>query len=367
MIRILSYLISRGLSVIPFFRFSPRVLQFPITGRCNSACMTCSVPSRAPNVNMTAERVREIMQNDLFKKLTAIGINGGEPTLVPELPEIVEELLRLPKLTSIHMISNGMLTDRLLNVTRDIQLKCQSRKVMFSLSLSLDGVGAVYRECRGVRAFKQVLTSIERIMESPEVYCDKFSVGCTVSKYNVNYLSELDAFCSEKNIPVFYRVAVPNRRIHNLHYADGFSVLSSEADRHAAMEFFFGKVVDKTDRNWKQKVTYYVIFRYLENKGHVRLADCFWKWRDATVDESGKIYYCATQSKCLGTLDASNASAIFHSKENRKYRKDLVEKHCSSCIHYAFFPSLRGALSFVLFFAHLALFPSRYRLMRRFL
>ncbi|QHI68067.1 radical SAM protein [Tichowtungia aerotolerans] len=365
MIRFFRLLMGRVLSLIPGVRLYPRILQFPITGKCNSACMTCSVPSRAPNVEMTAERVREILKNDLFKKVESVGINGGEPTLVPELPEVVAELLRLPKLKAIHMISNGSLTDRLLSVIQKIRALCEERRIVFSLSLSLDGVGPVYRACRGIPAFDQVISSIDQILAFPNKYCHQFSVGCTVSRYNADFLAELDTFCVERGIPVFYRLAVPNRRIHNLHYSDEFSVLSSDAARQSAMEFFFGKVIDKTDRNWQQKFTYYSIYRYLEQKGHVRLADCFWQWRDATVDESGKIYYCATQSKSLGLLDSSNAAKLFHSKENRQYRKELIEEHCQHCIHYAFAPTIKGAFSFLLFFVHLLVFPSRYRFFRR--
>jgi MoaA/NifB/PqqE/SkfB family radical SAM enzyme len=314
---------------------------------------------------MDAARVREILNNDLFRKLESVGINGGEPSLVKELPEIIDELLKLKHLKSIHMISNGTLTDRLLHVTESIQARCRTRKVHFSLSVSLDGVGPVYHACRGMMAFDQVLSSIERILAEPGRYCDSFGAGCTVSKYNVHYLTELDAFCRERAIPVFYRLAVANRRIHNLHYAGEFSVLSSDDDRQAAMEFFFGKVVDKEDRNWKQKFTYYAIFKYLESGGHVRMADCFWQWRDATVDEMGKLYYCATQSKCLGTLNENNASGIFHSEENRAYRRQLVDQYCQHCIHYAFSPTIKGAFSFVCFVIHLILFPQRYRWLRR--
>lgn len=356
---------GRLLSFVPGVKLYPRVLQFPITGKCNSACMTCSVPARAPNIDMTASRVREILQNDLFRKLEAVGINGGEPTLVKELPEIVDELLKLPKLKAIHMISNGTLSDRLLHVTEKIQAHCRAHNVCFSLSLSFDGVGPVYHACRGIASFDEVLSSIERILAEPKKYCDSFSAGCTVSKYNVNHLTELDSFCRSQGIPVFYRLAVANRRIHNLHYAGEFSVLSSEADRQAAMEFFFGKTVDRSNRNWKQKFTYYSIFKYLKSGGHLRLADCFWQWRDATIDESGKIYYCATQSKCLGTLSGSNASEIFHSKENRNYRLQLVEQYCQHCIHYAFSPTIKGVFSFFFFYLRLFLFPHRYRWMRR--
>ena len=315
MSQLLLNLIDRLLSFIPGARLYPRVLQFPITGRCNSKCRTCSVPEQAPDVDMTVERVREIMKNDLFKKLSAIGINGGEPSLVRELPSIIDELLLLPKLESIHMITNGMLTERILEMTKKINESCMTKGVLFSLSVSLDGIEEIYRACRGISNFDQTIATIRTVVDSPRMYCSSFSAGCTVSKYNVDHLAANDAYCAEYGIPVFYRLAVPNRRIHNQGYSDDFSVLTDDADRRTAMEFFFGKIVDRANRDWKQKFTYYAIFKYLEGEGHVRLADCFWKWRDVTIDELGNIYYCATESKCLGMLDGENAKEIFHSKK----------------------------------------------------
>lgn len=364
--QIFTLLWDRLISFVPGVEPLPRVLQFPITGRCNSKCGTCSVPELAPDVDMTVERVREIMQNDFFRKIQSIGINGGEPSLVKELPEIIDELLNLPQLKAIHMITNGMLTERILEITKAIHTSCKSNGVHFSLSVSLDGIDEIYWACRGVSSFTKTIETIQTVVDNPGVYCSSFSAGCTVSKYNVDYLQANDAYCVEHGIPIFYRLAVPNRRIHNLGYSDDFSVLTDEGNRRSAMEFFFGKVVDKSDRNWKEKFTYYAIFRYLEKEGHVRLADCFWKWRDVTIDELGNIYYCATESKKLGTLDSSNAKSIVHAKENLNYRKELVRDHCQHCIHYAFAPSIRGAFSFIRFFAHLVLFPERYRLARRF-
>ncbi|NNJ71532.1 MAG: radical SAM protein [Kiritimatiellales bacterium] len=366
MMQLITLILDKLLALFPGLQPYPRVLQFPITGRCNSKCGTCSVPELAPDVDMTIERVRQIMQNDLFKKLQAIGINGGEPSLVKELPAIIAELLCLPKLKSIHMITNGMLTERILEITKEINESCKAKGVHFSLSVSLDGIEEVYWACRGVSSFSKTIDTIKTVVENPGTYCSSFSAGCTVSKYNVDHLAANDAYCAEYNIPIFYRLAVPNRRIYNMGYSDDFSVLTDDADRRTAMEFFFGKIVDRRCRDWKQKFTYYAIFKYLEGKGHVRLADCFWKWRDATVDELGNIYYCATESKCLGTLDGSNATEIFHSKENLDYRKELIKEHCEHCIHYAFFPSIKGAFSFLFFFLHLVLFPARYQMGRRF-
>ena len=363
--QIITLVSDKLLSLIPGVEPLPRVLQFPITGRCNSKCGTCSVPELAPDVDMTVERVREIMQNNLFRKLEAIGINGGEPSLVRELPDIIKELVKLPRLKSIHMITNGMLTDHILELTQQINEVCMEKEIHFSLSVSLDGIEEIYWACRGVSSFEKTISTIKSVVAAPGVYCSSFSAGCTVSKYNVDHLAANDAYCKEFGIPVFYRLAVPNRRIYNMGYSDDFSVLTDKSDCQTAMEFFFGKVVDRNDRDWKQKFTYYAIFKYLQGSGHVRLADCFWKWRDATIDEEVNIYYCATESKSLGNLNGNNAKEIFHSKENLAYRAELIEEHCQHCIHYAFFPNVRGALSFILFFINLVLFPVRFRLLGR--
>jgi len=365
MLRIVSTILQRLISLIPGVKPLPRVLQFPVTGRCNSKCTTCSVPELAPDVDMTVVRVNEIMQNRLFRKVESIGINGGEPSLVKELPEIIRELLKLPRLKAIHMITNGMLTERILEITRAMNEACNARGVTFNLSVSLDGIEEIYWACRGVSSFAKTMDTIKSIVAAPGVYCSTFSAGCTVSKYNVHYLRANEAYCKLYNIPIFYRLAVPNRRIHNLGYADDFSVLTSEDTLQAATEFFFGKVMDRQDRNWIQKFTYYAIYRYLMAGGHLRLADCYWKWRDATIDELGNLYYCATESKPLGTLDDSNARSIFFSKENLDYRRKLIEEHCNHCIHYAFAPTIKGAFSFVFFFIHLLIFPGRYRLSGR--
>ncbi|VGO15594.1 hypothetical protein PDESU_04179 [Pontiella desulfatans] len=362
--QLLYLLIDKFLALLPGVQPYPRVLQFPITGRCNSKCGTCSVPELAPDVDMTVERVREIMKNDLFKNLQAIGINGGEPSLVKELPLIIDELLLLPRLRSIHMITNGMLTGRILEITKTMYEACRSKGVRFELSISLDGIEEVYWACRGVSSFAKTMATIKTVVEHPGVYCNSFTAGCTVSRYNVDHLTANDTYCAENGIPITYRLAVPNRRIHNLGYTDDFSVLVDENHRQTALEFFFGKVVDGNG-SWRQRFTYYAIFKYLEAKGHRRLADCFWKWRDATVDEEGNIYYCATESKCLGKLDGSNAKAIFHSRESLQYRKELISENCQHCIHYAFFPTIGGALDFLGFILRRLSFPGSYRLMRR--
>ena len=266
----------------------------------------------------------------------------------------------------MNVITNGLCAEKLLDLAKHITTQCKQCGVTFALSVSLDGVGPVNDLCRGVKgSFVKTTDTIMGIMAKPGEYCDSLSVGCTVSQYNVDHLVELDAFCQDRDIPVFYRLAVANRRIHTLESSDGFSVLSDESARQSAMEFFFGRIMDREDRDISRKLAYYAIFRYLDSHGTDRQARCTWQWRDATIDEGGNLYYCATQSKCLGRLNGENGKSMFFDSDNLAYRKHLVGERCGECIHYAFIPTLRGAGGLLWFIGRWLILPLQYRVLRK--
>ncbi|VGO15603.1 hypothetical protein PDESU_04188 [Pontiella desulfatans] len=363
---VVKYAADRLCGLMPGMKVYPRVLQFPVTSRCNSLCKSCNIPSEGSKIDMSVELLRKLVRDPLLKKTESVGINGGEPSLMRNLPELVGILLELPRIRSFTLITNGLLSDRVLEQSKAIVSQCRERGVRFSLSVSLDGVGEIHDECRGIpHGFGRTVETIDRVLAERSSYCDAFSVGCTVSKANVDHLVELDEFCRAKAYPVFYRLAVGNRRIFTDSCEMDFSVLADENALQSAQEFFYGKIIDRSNRNWREKLVYFMILEYLLSKGTVRLANCFWAWRDATIDESGKLYYCATQSESIGQLDGRNGRSLFFARDNQRYRKRLCAGHCSSCIHYAFMPTPGGLFRFALFAGRWVAFSRLYKAMRR--
>ena len=71
-------------------RVKPRVLLMPV------------------KVDIDVSKLKEILMDPFFSKLKAVGINGGEITLMKNVDEIVSTVLLLKNIEYIHFISNGL-------------------------------------------------------------------------------------------------------------------------------------------------------------------------------------------------------------------------------------------------------------------
>ena len=82
----------------PPYRPSPRRIIIDITTDCNLGCVDCNrscAPSQAPSgEHMTADQIRRFVAQsiDQRRRWDAILIEGGEPTLHPQFPEVVNIL-----------------------------------------------------------------------------------------------------------------------------------------------------------------------------------------------------------------------------------------------------------------------------------
>ncbi|NLF44279.1 MAG: radical SAM protein [Bacteroidales bacterium] len=181
----------------------PKVLQLPITNKCNCRCVMCNIWKNKNTIEFSLDEFAKFLKDPIFKKIESVGINGGEPSLLPNLPDYVDSILTLPKLKHVNIISNGLLSKRFLFVVEEIYKRCKKNKVTFHLSFSLDGVGNIHNTIRGIpNAFEKVVSTIDAVKSNKLKYCDDFNIGCTIVNQNVNNLVELEAFAKAKEYPI---------------------------------------------------------------------------------------------------------------------------------------------------------------------
>lgn len=348
MIKYLFGLLKGQLADYLGIRRKPQILQIPITNRCNSKCVTCNVwKNNSTHIDLNPNSLRKIFLDEYFQNVTSVGLNGGEFTLYKDFDEIVDVVLSLPNLKFVSLISNGLLPDRLFNRLRTIYPKFVGKGVQLAITLSIDGIGKVQNQVRGVGvAWDRSKKSIEYIIEHKNELCDIVNVGCTISKYNVFYLAEVDSYLSYLGIPVEYHLAVPNKRIGTFENSD-YSVLKSDRARLMAIEFFYRKYIDPKEPKEK-KIRYYMQMDYLKSYGTHRLASCSFLCRDLTIDESCNLYLCATASDSIGNLLDATPKEIFHSKQYKDAITKL-RKECHSCVHYVWYPSFTGFINYYVF------------------
>ena len=309
----------------------PRVLQFPITNKCNSRCVMCNVTSWQLKEEIDIEKFKKIWNDPLFKHIEAVGINGGEPFLCKNLIEIIEIIAQANHVKSINIISNGFLTNVITDKLKIIYNICKKNDVKFFISFSLDGYGQIHNSVRGIPgAFKKAISTIREIRDHRDEYCDGYDVGCTVVKQNIDYLTQLDVFCQEENIPIKYRLGIDNARIHNQSIYSNYSIFTNTENRQSAAEFFYKLIFKSTTIEDKYK--YWAIYDYLIGHENRKLG-CDWHDNGMTLDGEFNIYYCAVRSPKISNLQEESGEKSYFAPSNLKIRDEIMCHECEKCIH----------------------------------
>lgn len=317
----------------------PKVIQLPITYNCNSRCVMCNIWQMDHSNEANVDEFARFMEDSIFKKVEAVGINGGEPSLVKNLPVYANEILKLPKLKSLNIISHGFGTKPLLRAVEEIYKNCKQKGVAFHVAISLDGVSEVHNLVRGrKKVFEKTIATIDEIIKNQIKYCDSYDIGCTVVSQNIDYLIELDTYAKSKNYFIKYRLGIENKRIESDKLKDQYSVLYSPL-RQSAKEFFHFQLAKSS--NLVDSFKYYSIFYWLTNEPTKRLLGCTWKDEGITLDSRGELYYCAVASDSIGSLRNDKGESVFFKDANIGYRKSIVN-NCDKCIHdYSGKPELK--------------------------
>lgn len=327
-------------------RRRPKTIQLPITSACNSKCKTCNVWKIAPcdRVNIDKSRLERILQDPYLNAVESVGINGGEPFLHPGLVDVFCSICSLPKLKRVYLITNGLMTELILDRLEAMHKIAKAYGVGIILTISYDGIGNVYSEVRGVpNGYKKVLETVRAIAEERDKFCDSLSLGITVSNHNIDYIAEIESSVDDLDISADYHLAVPNRRIGTESDYDCYSVLCNDRNARLATQFFFGQF--KYAKNLKDKIKYFQIYHYLASGGRDRISSCQYRFRDITIDESCNLYFCAKESCDLGSIESGIKDIVFSDAGRAEQRR--ICSTCSGCGHYIGVPTIRGMLKFV--------------------
>ena len=334
------FLIAKALRFLQTSSFSridgskkkyPKVIQLPITYNCNAKCVMCNIWQMDHSGEATVEEFAKFMQDDIFKEVEAVGINGGEPSLVPNLYEYAEEILKLPSLKHLNIISHGFSPKPLFKNVEKIYASCKEKGIDFHISISLDGVAEIHNIVRGIQnVFEKTTSTIDEIIANQHKYCDSYDIGCTIVKQNIDYLIELDTYAKSKDYNIKYRLGIDNKRIESDKLRDQYSVIYSPL-RQSAKEFFHYKI--SQTKNLENKFKYYSIFTWLNSAKPRRLLGCVWKDEGITLDARGELYYCAVASDSIGSLRKEKGEKIFFDDKNIDYRKSIITASCDGCIH----------------------------------
>jgi MoaA/NifB/PqqE/SkfB family radical SAM enzyme len=329
------YNILRHFRVLP-----PRQLQINVTYRCNARCTMCNIWQMPERDELDVPGFSRLLDDPLFHPIERLTLAGGEPSLRRDLTALTELFMdRMPHLASLTLVTNGLAVERILADSEALLALCSERGIRFNVSVSLDGVGMIHDEMRGVPgAFDRVercLMGLKELQVSAQV---PFWLGasCVITRKNLYHLRELQDWCQERGIELgFQLVGFHETYVANIEQRGDLDF--DEADR----DYLFGFLQElASDRSPSNFLAYYwndMLAMYRD--GHTRQTPCPFAIDSFVIDAYGDMYYCLSERKignCLARMQEDPAlsqpcSAIYYDPDNLAFREELTRTACQRC------------------------------------
>jgi MoaA/NifB/PqqE/SkfB family radical SAM enzyme len=145
----------------------PTKLMFVVTKRCHSRCVYCDiwkakdVPG-ALDAELSLDEIQSLASANPFFQW--IDFTGGEPTDRPDFVEVVQTFdAHCPDLLLVHFPTNGLATDRIVRMARQLNERVRARLVV---TVSIDGPPEINDRLRGVpRDFAHAVATFGALRE----------------------------------------------------------------------------------------------------------------------------------------------------------------------------------------------------------
>jgi MoaA/NifB/PqqE/SkfB family radical SAM enzyme len=286
----------------------------------------CNIWQRKRDKEISPEELRLILTDPLFSEIQSVGINGGEPTLRSDLPDIGQVLVEsLPKLRGMSIITNALRPRQVIERIMALAQVAEAANISFSVNVSLDGIGEDHDRNRGVMGNFAAAVEVIAALKQSRV---PVKIGCTLTPLNCYGADDVLLWCEQNDIQSWeFRLAVDIKRVYNEGYSQR-NPFTPEQRFHLIMFF------DKLAHNQRIDASHRRFYRSLVGQlafGLPRQAGCDWQSQGVTLDAQGNISYCSVQSPILGSALERSAWQIY--REGLSERRRIIRKHCDNCQH----------------------------------
>lgn len=177
--------------LVNLVRGRPVMAVYEINLQCNSRCGYCDLPLNEGRYEMTRDEIRRVFAGLYATGLRYVFVQGGEPTLRKDLPEVLDDLSAMG--FGLCVVTNGT------RLTDDLVARMAAAGA--SISVSLDTLDRDrYKRIRGADQLLRVQAGIERLANYPH---PKF-ITCIVSEQNRGDATDVARFARERGFaPIF--------------------------------------------------------------------------------------------------------------------------------------------------------------------
>jgi MoaA/NifB/PqqE/SkfB family radical SAM enzyme len=289
------------------------------------------------NKEFSLDEIKCIFNDKLIRNnLEVINITGGEPTLRPDLTEIIRIITKnCIRLSRIDISTNGVNTSQIVDQIERILALLLPINIKLTASISLDGIGEIHEQVRGAPdIFSNIESSIRELKELMLIY-PFFSLGInmTVSKLNYFAIEEMQEFALKKGVGINFTLAASSEiGVESKHVRKEFEMNQEEKD----------KVVLSLERLLESKMIdpQYAKFLFIWLKTGKRYGGCaFRRGKAVLVEPGGEVYLCGNfrESRIANILEGPLVE--MWGKAGNKL-KGLSER-CLTCVSNCYMDEVR--------------------------
>ena len=316
-------------SKIPFYTI------FYVTSRCNARCAHCFnwrlVDSSSQRKELTLEEIEKIAKN--WGDILILNLTGGEPYLREDLAEIVGLFKKYTGVEIIAIPSNGFLTDKILEMVKNLLKKFPD--LYFRFAFSIDGIGEKHDEIRGVPGgFEKVIKTVKEVKKLKKEY-KNFSIftnSCFMQLNQDNFLDVLKYIKENLDVDtmsVTYirgdaKLNEAKKNLYNEKYQEAINYVSklnrSNFKNHPLSNFIWN-------------ITAFTREKVLENlKINKRNFECYAIRKMIVLEDTGEVKICEMLPTSLGNLrnnDYDIKKIVLSDFAQSEYKK--IKNHNCNC------------------------------------
>ena len=299
-----------------------------VTYHCNSRCVMCNIWKEDYSDGVLASRLvtldeyRTLFSDpQYFSQLREVGITGGEPFLRPDMDEIVRFFLKTFPGLSMGITTNAfttkLITDAVGRILDGHDLAAHGQSL--GISLSIDGVGEVHDEIRGVPgAYDRVLETLESLKKNfPQLH---YGLSLTLLDSNYEQVWPVYQVAKERGVALSFRFAQTSGSFYlNDEMAfqwteDILQNVESQVERiHAESDqldnFFYNNMV-----NYQAQPR--------------ELMPCYSGRHSFFLDPYGEVFPCILVEKSFGNVKQQPFHEIWGSDDADAARNWIWDTHC---------------------------------------
>ena len=320
-----------NLAIARFRPIHPTVLIFHCTFVCDARCEMCSNWTRGNRKeDMTLEQVEQAFGDPLWRKVENANISGGEPTTRNDLVEICRILIdRLPRLRKLGINTTGLTPARGIPMLTKIAELCQKRDIIFSVRVSIDGIGDMHNQVRKVqRGFDKASQTIQAMRELQTRVPFNFGISTTLFSMNIDDAENIRAWASREKLDiVFNMVRFTEPMLGNAALAETCKPLGADEDR---MRAFFMDLV-RTEPLLDGQSYIYMHYADMIANGYHRHAPCPFQTQGIMLNPNGDLFFCEN-SDVVGNVLQESAEAIYFRASSLAHRESIKTDKCPTCL-----------------------------------